>query len=70
MGFVDVGGLGAAWPSIPWTRRQETRTTRAAVVSVLAKYGCQERPQGWDTSFGGPVVPVRSLPIFVSVLTT
>ena len=35
----------------------ETRTTRAAVVSVLAKYGCQERPQGRDTSFwwpGGP----------------
>jgi hypothetical protein len=48
----------------------ETRTTRAAVVSVLAKYGCQERSQGWDTSFGGLVVPVHSLPIFVNVLTT
>jgi hypothetical protein len=49
---------------------EETRTTRAAVVSVLAKYGCQERPQNWDTSFAGPVVPAHSAPIFVGVVTT
>jgi hypothetical protein len=43
----------------------ETRTTRAAVVSVLARYGCRERPQGWYASPG-----VSLPPGFLSVLTT
>jgi hypothetical protein len=47
----------------------ETRTTRAAVVAVLAKYGCHERPQGSDASPAGPV-PSNPIPDFVSVITT
>jgi hypothetical protein len=47
----------------------ETRTTRATVVAVLAKYGCHERVQGLGASSGGPV-PANPPPIFVSVITT
>jgi hypothetical protein len=39
----------------------ETRTTRAPVVAVLAKYGCHERPQGWDAPSGGPAPGVMSV---------
>jgi hypothetical protein len=46
----------------------ETRTTRAAVVSILAKYGCRERPQGRDASPGGPL-PSNRPPDFRSVIT-
>jgi hypothetical protein len=46
----------------------ETRTTRAAVMAVLAKYGCHERPQDLDASLGGPVLS-NPLPVFVSVIT-
>jgi hypothetical protein len=35
----------------------ETCTTRAAVVAVLAKYGCRERAQGPDASLAGPIAP-------------
>jgi hypothetical protein len=38
----------------------ETCTTRVAVVAVLAKYGCRERPQGPDASLAGPVVAAAS----------
>ena len=38
----------------------ETRTTRAAVASILAKYDCRERSQGWDASSGGPAPRSRS----------
>lgn len=47
----------------------ETRTTRATVVAVLAKYGCQERVQDSDAFPGGPVA-ANPPPIFVSVITT
>jgi hypothetical protein len=47
----------------------ETRTTRAAVMAVLAKYGCHERPQDLDASPGGRVLS-NPLPVFVSVITT
>jgi hypothetical protein len=47
----------------------ETRTTRATVVAVLAKYGCQERVQDSDASPGGPV-PSNPPSCFVSVITT
>jgi hypothetical protein len=43
----------------------ETRTTRAAVVSILASYGCHERPQGWYAPPGDSLPPG-----FLSVLTT
>jgi hypothetical protein len=47
----------------------ETRTTRAAVLAVLAKYGCHERPQDRDASSGGPVAPTPPADV-VSVITT
>jgi hypothetical protein len=47
----------------------ETRTTRATVVAVLAKYGCHERVQDSDASPGGPVSS-NPPPVFVSVITT
>ena len=47
----------------------ETLTTRAAVASILAKYYCRERSQGWDASSGGPA-PSKLAPDFVSVITT
>jgi hypothetical protein len=47
----------------------ETRTTRDAVASILAKYGCRERPQDADASPAGPAAANPS-PIFGSVITT
>ena len=62
--------------SVPLIRAHElvvefdgTRTTRAAVASILAKYDCRERSQGWDASSGGPA-PSKPAPDFVSVITT
>jgi hypothetical protein len=46
----------------------ETRTTSATVVAVLAKYGCHERVLDSDASPGGPV-PANPPPVFVSVIT-
>ena len=46
-----------------------TRTIRDAVVAVLAKYGCRERPRGLDTSPRGPV-PSDPSPVFVSEMTS
>jgi len=47
----------------------ETRTRRAAVVAVLAKYGCRERSQGSDASAGG-TLPSNPPSGFLSVITT
>jgi hypothetical protein len=47
----------------------ETRTTRAAVMAVLAKYGCHERAQDSDASPGRPV-PANPPHAFVSAITT
>jgi hypothetical protein len=38
----------------------ETRTTRAAVLAVLAPYGCRARPQDPDASPAGPVAATPS----------
>ena len=46
----------------------ETRTTRDAVLAVLAKYGCQERPQDSDATLRS--VPSKPPPDLVSVITT
>ena len=46
----------------------ETRTTRDAVVAVLAKYGCYERPQDSDASPRGQF-PSNPSPVFVDVTT-
>jgi|SRR5947209_7479468 len=42
----------------------EARSTRAAVVAILAKYGCHEGVQSSDGPCGGPV-PSSPLPNFV-----
>ena len=47
----------------------ETRTTRDAVVAVLAKYGCHERPQDSDASPRGQF-PSNPSPVFVDVITS
>jgi hypothetical protein len=47
----------------------EAQTTKTAVLTVLAKYGCRERQQDRDDSSAGPV-PAKPLPDFVSVITT
>jgi hypothetical protein len=47
----------------------ETRIPRAAVLSILAKYGCHERVPAWGASPGG-AVPTNPAPLFVSVITT
>jgi hypothetical protein len=47
----------------------ETRTTRDAVVAVLTKYGCHERPQHSDASPGGQF-PSNPSHFFVSVVTS
>ena len=47
----------------------ETRTTRDAVVAVLAKYGCHERPQDSDASPRGQF-PSNPSPVFVDVTTS
>jgi hypothetical protein len=47
----------------------ETRTARDAVVAVLAKYGCHERPQDSDASPRGQF-PSNPSPFFVSVVTS
>jgi hypothetical protein len=46
----------------------ETRTTRAAVVSILARYGCRERPQDGGASPGAPLASSRR-PDLLSVIT-
>ena len=47
----------------------ETRTTRDAVVAVLAKYGGDERPQDSDASPRGQF-PSNPSPDFVNVITS
>jgi hypothetical protein len=47
----------------------EARTTKAAVLAVLAKYGCRERRHSSDPFSGGPA-PAKPLPDFGSVITT
>jgi hypothetical protein len=47
----------------------ETRTTRATVVAVLAKYGCHEQVQDSDACPAGPVT-ANPPPFFVTVITT
>ena len=66
---------GRRW-SVPLIRAHElvvefdeTRAPRSAVASILAKYGCRERSQGWDASSRGPVHS-KPTPDFVSVITT
>jgi len=46
-----------------------TRTIRDAVVAVLAKYGCHERPQDSDASPRGQF-PSNPSPVFVDVTTS
>jgi len=47
----------------------EPRTTRDAVVAVLAKYGCHERPQDSDASPRGQF-PSNPSPVFVDATTS